>query len=128
MRPGSVSSMRVPSMSATKRPHSWILAFVHWPIRRPRVNAPCPSRDSKDTERKGKGEGTVHASGGRDDELVISSQSRKGGVLKSPNVETYRAGHEAFNQRDFVAMTKQYAASIAWTDHAQGRTFSTPQR
>jgi hypothetical protein len=27
MRPGSVSSMREPSMSATKRPHSWILAL-----------------------------------------------------------------------------------------------------
>ena len=41
--------------------------------------------------------------------------------------ETYRAGHEAFNQRDFEAMTKQYADSIAWTDHPQGRTFRTPQ-
>jgi steroid delta-isomerase-like uncharacterized protein len=47
--------------------------------------------------------------------------------MKSPNVETYRAGHEAFNQRDFVAMTRQYAESIAWTDHSQGRTFRTPQ-
>jgi steroid delta-isomerase-like uncharacterized protein len=41
------------------------------------------------------------------------------------NVETYRAGHEAFNERDFEAMTKYYADSIAWTDHPQGRTFST---
>ncbi len=47
--------------------------------------------------------------------------------MESPNVETYRAGHEAFNQRDFVAMTKQYADSITWTDHSQGRTFRTPQ-
>jgi len=43
------------------------------------------------------------------------------------NVETHRAGHEAFNERDFGAMTKHYADSIAWTDHSQGRTFSTPQ-
>ena len=47
--------------------------------------------------------------------------------MESRNVETYRAGHEAFNQRDFVAMTKQYADSITWTDHSQGRTFTTPQ-
>jgi len=47
--------------------------------------------------------------------------------MTSSNVETYRAGHEAFNQRDFEAMTKQYADGIAWTDHPQGRTFSTPQ-
>jgi steroid delta-isomerase-like uncharacterized protein len=46
--------------------------------------------------------------------------------MESSNVKTYRAGHEAFNQRDFVAMTKQYADSITWTDHAQGRTFRTP--
>ena len=25
--------------------------------------------------------------------------------MESPNVATYRAGHEAFNERDFVAMT-----------------------
>ena len=43
------------------------------------------------------------------------------------NVETHRAGHEAFNQRDFEAMTGQYVNSIAWTDHPQGRTFRTPQ-
>ena len=48
--------------------------------------------------------------------------------MESSNVETHRAGHEAFNQRDFVAMTKLYADSITWTDHAQGRTFRTPQR
>jgi steroid delta-isomerase-like uncharacterized protein len=47
--------------------------------------------------------------------------------MESRNVETHRAGHEAFNQRDFGAMTKQYADSIAWTDHSQGRTFGTPQ-
>ena len=47
--------------------------------------------------------------------------------MESRNVETYRAGHEAFNQRDFVAMTKQYADSITWTDHSQGRTFRTPR-
>ena len=47
--------------------------------------------------------------------------------MASTNVETYRAGHQAFNQRDFEAMTKHYADSIAWTDHPQGRTFQTPQ-
>jgi len=48
--------------------------------------------------------------------------------MESSNVETYRAGHQAFNQRDFMAMTRQYAESITWTDHSQGRTFSTPQQ
>jgi steroid delta-isomerase-like uncharacterized protein len=43
------------------------------------------------------------------------------------NVEVYRSGHEAFNQRDFGVMTEQYADAIAWTDHAQGRTFTTAQ-
>ena len=47
--------------------------------------------------------------------------------MEPRNVETHRAGHEAFNQRDFVAMTSQYAESITWTDHSQGRTFRTPQ-
>ncbi len=41
------------------------------------------------------------------------------------NVETYRAGHEAFNRRDFAAMTRQYADRITWTDRARGLTFST---
>src|SRR4029450_13577699 len=43
------------------------------------------------------------------------------------NIETYRAGHEAFNRRDFAAITSHYADSIVWTDHAQGRTFRTPE-
>ncbi len=47
--------------------------------------------------------------------------------MASRNVEIYRAGHEAFNQRDFEAMTTRYADSITWTDHAQGRT-SGPRR
>jgi steroid delta-isomerase-like uncharacterized protein len=47
--------------------------------------------------------------------------------MASRNVENYRAGHEAFNQRDFEAMTKQYADSITWTDRARGLTFTTPQ-
>ena len=47
--------------------------------------------------------------------------------MEPRNVQTYRAGHEAFNQRGFEAMTKQYAESIAWTDHPQGRRFRTPQ-
>ena len=47
--------------------------------------------------------------------------------MESRNVQNYRAGHEAFNQRDFAAMTGQYADSITWTDHSQGRTFTTPR-
>jgi hypothetical protein len=39
--------------------------------------------------------------------------------MESQNVETHRAGHEAFNQRDFAAMTKLYADSITWTDHSR---------
>ena len=46
--------------------------------------------------------------------------------MTSENVEIYRAGHEAFNRRDFEAMTSEYADSIAWTDHSQNRTFRTP--
>jgi steroid delta-isomerase-like uncharacterized protein len=47
--------------------------------------------------------------------------------MSASNLEAHRAGHEAFNQRDFESMTRQYADSIAWTDRAQGRTFTTPQ-
>jgi steroid delta-isomerase-like uncharacterized protein len=48
--------------------------------------------------------------------------------MASTNVETHRAGHAAFNRRDFEAMTERYADRIAWTDHAQDRTFTTPQQ
>jgi steroid delta-isomerase-like uncharacterized protein len=47
--------------------------------------------------------------------------------MAASNVETHRAGHQAFNRRDFPAMTRRYADRITWTDHAQGRTFTTPQ-
>ena len=47
--------------------------------------------------------------------------------MESRNVETYRAGHEAFNRRDFGAMVKEYAESISWIDQARGITFRTPQ-
>ncbi len=47
--------------------------------------------------------------------------------MESRNVESHRAGHQAFNHRDFDAMTSRYADTIAWTDHSQGRTFRTPQ-
>ena len=40
--------------------------------------------------------------------------------MAARNVEAHRAGHEAFNQRDFETMTRQYADSISWTDNAQG--------
>jgi predicted ester cyclase len=47
--------------------------------------------------------------------------------MAARNVETYRAGHEAFNRRDFEAMTKHYADLITWTDRARGLTFRTPR-
>ena len=47
--------------------------------------------------------------------------------MAAVSVERHRAGHEAFNRRDFAAMTSHYADSITWTDHAQGRTFRTPE-
>jgi steroid delta-isomerase-like uncharacterized protein len=53
-------------------------------------------------------------------------ESYRGEEMTSRNVDTHRAGHDAFNARDFEAMTKEYADSITWTAHAQGRTFLTP--
>jgi hypothetical protein len=47
--------------------------------------------------------------------------------METSNIQTYRAGHKAFNSRDFGAMTGRYADSINWTDHAQGRTFTSPR-
>src|SRR6188472_4686576 len=47
--------------------------------------------------------------------------------MTSTNVATHRAGHEAFNQRDFDAMVKAYADNILWTDRARSLTFRTPQ-
>ena len=47
--------------------------------------------------------------------------------MESRNVEIHRAGHEAFNRRDFDAMVKEYAESISWIDQARGITFRTPQ-
>ena len=47
--------------------------------------------------------------------------------MESRNVETHRAGHEAFNRRDFDAMVRDYAESISWIDRARGITFTTPQ-
>jgi hypothetical protein len=43
------------------------------------------------------------------------------------NVEAHRAGHAAFNQRDFESMVKQYADRISWTDRARGLTFTNPR-
>jgi steroid delta-isomerase-like uncharacterized protein len=47
--------------------------------------------------------------------------------VESRNVQTHRAGHEAFNRRDFRAMVRKYAESIEWIDRARGVTFTTPQ-
>ena len=46
--------------------------------------------------------------------------------MAASNVERHRAGHEAFNRRDFAAMTAHYADQISWTDRARGLTFTTP--
>ena|SRR6266550_7940066 len=46
--------------------------------------------------------------------------------MATANVEKHRAGHEAFNQRDFEAMVKHYASNINWTDRARSLTFRTP--
>ena len=47
--------------------------------------------------------------------------------MASRNLETYRAGHAAFNQRDFDAMARDYAETIRWTDRARSLTFTTAQ-
>jgi steroid delta-isomerase-like uncharacterized protein len=47
--------------------------------------------------------------------------------MAAVNVERHRAGHEAFNRRDFAAMTAHYADRIRWTDRARGLTFTTPE-
>jgi steroid delta-isomerase-like uncharacterized protein len=47
--------------------------------------------------------------------------------MPASNLERHRAGHEAFNRRDFAAMTEHYADRITWTDRARGLTFRTPQ-
>jgi steroid delta-isomerase-like uncharacterized protein len=47
--------------------------------------------------------------------------------MDTPNVGIYRSGHQAFNHRDLRAMTSRYAPTIVWTDHAAGRTFTTPE-
>ena len=46
--------------------------------------------------------------------------------MAASNLDRHRAGHEAFNRRDFAAMTSQYADRIRWTDRARGLTFRTP--
>jgi len=47
--------------------------------------------------------------------------------MESTNVKKHRAGHEAFNRRDFDAVVKEYAERISWIDQARGVTFRTPQ-
>ena len=47
--------------------------------------------------------------------------------MAASNVERHRAGHEAFNRRDFAAMTTHHADRIRWTDRARGLTFTTPE-
>jgi len=38
------------------------------------------------------------------------------------NTETYRRAHEAFNRRDWAAMTSNFAASSEYVDEARGVT------
>ena len=49
-------------------------------------------------------------------------------MMPARNLETYRAGHEAFNRQDFDAMVRAYAGSISWTDHPRALTFTTPRQ
>jgi steroid delta-isomerase-like uncharacterized protein len=46
--------------------------------------------------------------------------------MAAVHVERHRAGHEAFNRRDFAAMTSHYADRIRWTDRARDLTFRNP--
>ena len=48
--------------------------------------------------------------------------------MSARNLETYRAGHEAFNRRDLDAMVSAYAESISWTDQPRALTFRTPRQ
>jgi steroid delta-isomerase-like uncharacterized protein len=79
------------------------------------------------TERSGKGRGSVRANGAGHDPLVIDLPTAEEGIVAATNVEAHRAGHEAFNRRDFEAMTRRYADRISWTDQARGLTFTTPR-
>jgi len=45
--------------------------------------------------------------------------------MASKNVQTHRDAHEAWNERDFDAVTSQMASSITYTDHARGLTIRT---
>jgi steroid delta-isomerase-like uncharacterized protein len=47
--------------------------------------------------------------------------------MPSTNVAAHRAGHEAFNRRDFESMVKDYADTIRWSDRARSLTFRTPE-
>ena len=40
--------------------------------------------------------------------------------MSPTNVDIHRAGHRAFNSRDFEAMTRCYADSITWTSTTLG--------
>jgi steroid delta-isomerase-like uncharacterized protein len=56
----------------------------------------------------------------------LDASSKGDSFMISTNVATHRAGHEAFNQRDFDAMVKEYADNLTWTDRARSLTFTTP--
>src|SRR3954451_11115918 len=95
---------------------------------RPRGAPVLAASDMAESLRKGPGR--VGANPGRHALSAIDTSrqpDRGGAVMATRNVDNHRAGHEAFNRRDFAAMTEHYADGISWTDHAQGRTFGTPE-
>lgn len=45
--------------------------------------------------------------------------------MASKNVQTHRDAHEAWNEREFDAVTEKMASSITYVDHARGLTIRT---
>jgi steroid delta-isomerase-like uncharacterized protein len=45
--------------------------------------------------------------------------------MASKNVQTHRDAHEAWNEREFDAVTEKMASSITYIDHARGLTIRT---
>ena len=120
MRPGSVSSMREPSMSATKRPHSWILGLS--PLAQsdgPRSTVLIPLVMARIRKGRGKpGERFAQAAS----VTMVSSSTARAAKEESWNPGTSRptALVTRPSTREFVAMTGR-CADITWTDHSQGR-------
>src|SRR4029450_6007358 len=114
-RPGSRSSTRPPSICTANRPHSWTLALDHPLIRWPSI------RKGRRKAREGSRQPAAATIG-----VGNARQPSRGGAMAAATVGPHRPGHEAFNRRDFAAMTAHYADRIRWTDRARGLTFTTP--